>query len=201
MQFRVKAATTADPTTPPLDLTLPAAPPLGPATVTRQVSLNEEESKTVRVVTDGDGNVVLACDDPDAAAFGPTAAKLGTLNPDGTGNPLMWMDPITENPALGATETWEIHNFTVDAHPIHIHEVRFEVVNREDGGGNVRGPEAWETGYKDTVIAYPGEITRVKALYDLPGFYVWHCHIVEHEDDEMMRPYHVGPIPPDAPAQ
>jgi Multicopper oxidase len=53
---------------------------------------------------------------------------------------------------------------------------------------------------KDTVIAYPGEITRVKALYDLPGFYVWHCHIVEHEDNEMMRPFHVGPIPQDAPA-
>jgi hypothetical protein len=57
----------------------------------------------------------------------------------------------------------------------------------------------WETGYKDTVIAYPGEITRVKALYDLPGFYVWHCHIVEHEDNEMMRPFHVGPIPPGSP--
>jgi FtsP/CotA-like multicopper oxidase with cupredoxin domain len=51
------------------------------------------------------------------------------------------------------------------------------------------------------VIAYPGEVTRVKALFDLPGFYVWHCHIVEHEDNEMMRPYHVGPIPSDAPSE
>ena len=42
------------------------------------------------------------------------------------------------------------------------------------------------------MIAYPGEITRVKALFDLPGRYVWHCHIVEHEDNEMMRPYAVG---------
>ena len=102
---------------------------------------------------------------------------------------------------MGATETWEINNFTEDAHPIHIHQVHFEVVEREPFGGPVRDPEAWETGYKDTVIAYPGEITRVKALFDLPGFYVWHCHIVEHEDNEMMRPFHVGPIPPDAPAQ
>jgi FtsP/CotA-like multicopper oxidase with cupredoxin domain len=47
--------------------------------------------------------------------------------------------------------------------------------------------------FKDTVIAYPGEITRVKALFDLPGLYVWHCHIVEHEDYEMMRPYYIGP--------
>jgi FtsP/CotA-like multicopper oxidase with cupredoxin domain len=46
------------------------------------------------------------------------------------------------------------------------------------------------------VIAYPGQITRVKALFDLAGLYVWHCHIVEHEDNEMMRPYFIGPNPP-----
>ena len=50
-------------------------------------------------------------------------------------------------------------------------------------------PEANETGYKDTVIAYPGEVTRLKATFDIAGLYVWHCHIVEHEDNEMMRPY------------
>ncbi len=60
--------------------------------------------------------------------------------------------------------------------------------------GAVRGSESWETGFKDTVIAYSGEITRVKARFDLPGLYVWHCHIVEHEDNEMMRPYVVGPM-------
>jgi FtsP/CotA-like multicopper oxidase with cupredoxin domain len=59
--------------------------------------------------------------------------------------------------------------------------------------GSVRPPEAWETGYKDTVIAYPGEVTRIKAQFKTPGQYVWHCHIVEHEDNEMMRPYRVGP--------
>ena len=54
-------------------------------------------------------------------------------------------------------------------------------------------------GYKDTVIAYPGQITRLKAKFDISGLYVWHCHIVEHEDNEMMRPYCVknadGSIP------
>jgi FtsP/CotA-like multicopper oxidase with cupredoxin domain len=89
---------------------------------------------------------------------------------------------------------WEIHNFTVDAHPIHIHEVQFEIVNRQDAGGAIRGPEPWETGPKDTVIAYPNEITRVKATFDRPGQFVWHCHILSHEDNEMMRPYSVGPI-------
>jgi FtsP/CotA-like multicopper oxidase with cupredoxin domain len=195
MQFRVKAATSAD--TSILPTILPAAPMPGPADVTRAVSLNEEESASVRVSEDASGNIVLDC--ATGEVFGPTSALLGTLNPDGTGNPLLWADAITENPSLGAIEEWQIHNFTEDAHPIHIHQVHFEVLGR--GADGTQSPEAWETGYKDTVIAYPGEITRVKALYDLPGFYVWHCHIVEHEDNEMMRPFHVGPIPPDAPAQ
>jgi FtsP/CotA-like multicopper oxidase with cupredoxin domain len=115
------------------------------------------------------------------------------------------MDPITENPNVGDVEEWAIYNVTEDAHPIHIHLVQFEVLGREaiGGGPSVAGsndPLPWETGFKDTVIAYPGEITRVKMRFDLPGFYVWHCHIIDHEDNEMMRPYHVGPIPPDAPA-
>jgi len=59
-------------------------------------------------------------------------------------------------------------------------------------GAPARGREPWERGYKDTVIAYPGEVTRVKALFDRPGLFVWHCHIVEHEDNEMMRPYVIG---------
>jgi FtsP/CotA-like multicopper oxidase with cupredoxin domain len=196
MQFRVKAATSPD--TSILPVTLPAAPALGPADATKVVSLNEEESKSVRVSEDDAGNVVFDCDDGEV--FGPTAALLGTVNPDGSGNPMTWSELITENPELGATETWDIHNFTEDAHPIHVHLVKFEVVNREDGDGNVRGPEPSETGFKDTVISYPGEITRIKMKFDLAGFYVWHCHIVEHEDNEMMRPYHIGPIPPDAPA-
>ncbi|UCG33997.1 MAG: multicopper oxidase domain-containing protein, partial [Phycisphaerales bacterium] len=147
--------------------------------------------------------------------FGPTAAKLGQVdltdpnNPAGI--PLMWTATgvgvertvdvpagsvsiwVTENPDVDATEEWDIYNLTVDAHPIHLHLVRFEVTGREVIGGDARGPEPWETGYKDTVIAYPGEITTVKALFDIPGLYVWHCHIVEHEDNEMMRPYFVGP--------
>ena len=89
---------------------------------------------------------------------------------------------------------WEIYNFTADAHPIHIHEITFEVVNRQPiGDGAPQPPDSGERGHKDTVIAYPGEITRVKALFDRAGLFVWHCHILEHEDNEMMRPYRVGP--------
>jgi bilirubin oxidase len=175
------------------ELGLPAITPLPVATSTRQVSLNEQDSATVFVTTDERGNVVLACDS--RLPFGPAEADLGTLNPDGSANALGWDEPITENPAVGATEVWELYNFTADAHPIHIHEVTFEVVDREGiTTGAVRAPEPWEAGRKDTVIAYPDEITRVKALFDRAGLFVWHCHIVEHEDNEMMRPYRVrGP--------
>jgi spore coat protein A len=190
MQFRVVAATAPDPSTPPLDLVLPAITPLGPADQMRDVSLNEEESHSVRVAEE-DGNIVLNCEEGEA--FGPTAAVLGTLTSTGEPNPLDWGDPITETPLVGTTEVWEIHNFTVDAHPIHVHLVQFQVINREDEQGQIRGPEPWETGFKDTLIAYPGEITRIKARFDIPGRYVWHCHIVEHEDNEMMRPYQVEP--------
>ena len=53
-------------------------------------------------------------------------------------------------------------------------------------------PNPWERGTKDTVIALPGEITWVKAKFDRLGLYVWHCHMLEHEDNEMMRPFFVG---------
>ncbi len=193
MQFRVGPAMTVDVSTHPLDLRFPAPMALGTPTATQYLSLNEEESGTVKVITDLDDNVVLACEDPTAERFGPTSALLGTYDPGtGSATPLTWMAPVTENPAVGSTEIWEIHNFTMDAHPIHVHQVQFEVVNRE-AAGVVRQPEAWETGPKDTVIAYPDEITRIKARFDLPGQFVWHCHIIEHEDNEMMRPYRVGP--------
>jgi len=104
---------------------------------------------------------------------------------------------VTENPKAGDIEEWSVYNFTADAHPIHLHLVRFHVVSRgpiQDYPISVgTGVEPWETGFKDTVIAYPGQITTVKAMFDIAGLYVWHCHIVEHEDNEMMRPYVVGP--------
>jgi spore coat protein A, manganese oxidase len=174
MRFVVGTLTAPDTSVPPNQLTLPSFTPLGAATATRQVSLNEEDS----AVLDG---------------VGPRAALLGTME-NGTPVHLGWDAPITENPAVGATEVWEMFNFTEDAHPIHIHEVQFQVVNRQPfDSSTTRPPETWESGFKDTVIAYPGEITRVKAFFDRAGLFVWHCHIVEHEDNEMMRPYRVGP--------
>src|SRR5690606_35057030 len=103
---------------------------------------------------------------------------------------LMWADPVSENPVVGDTELWEFYNFTADAHPIHVHEVVFEVVNRQrlvtDDDGETEAParlvgvprpaEPEEGGVKDTVTAYPGEVTRVRATFHSPGQFVWHCH-------------------------
>ena len=60
-------------------------------------------------------------------------------------------------------------------------------------------PAPWENGFKDTVIALPGQVTRVRAQFTMPGQFVWRCHIVEHEDNEMMRPFRIGPVQPGQP--
>jgi bilirubin oxidase len=188
MKFTIVPLTGRDNSLPVDQLTLPAFTPLGPAIRTRKVSLNELDSAVLKNV-------------------GPREALLGIVDDMGFPMPMMWDEPVTENPGLGDTEIWEIYNFTADAHPIHIHEVQFQVVNRQllvtdsEGisvapamiAGPLVDPELWESGYKDSVIAYPGQVTRLKAKFDLPGQYVWHCHIVEHEDNEMMRPLRVGP--------
>lgn len=133
----------------------------------------------------------------------PRAALSGTF---------LYNEPVTEVMRQGTTEVWEFHNTTVDAHPIHLHLVDFRVVERQpftgtvvpkpmgaNGGGTggwltnvvTAGParphEPNEAGRKDTVIAYPGEITRILVSFPRAGEYVWHCHILSHEDHEMMR--------------
>jgi spore coat protein A len=180
----------------------PAASP-GPGSVVRDQALLEEESLDVCVRIKPNGNIkalgnvrdgptfLADCTAAGGVPMAPKAAVLGT-NGAGGGTVQLWSDPLTANPVLGATETWELWNWSADAHPIHLHLVKFKVQDRQVIGGAARAPEATEAGWKDTVIAYPGEVTRLKATFDIPGLYVWHCHIVEHEDNEMMVPYCVG---------
>ncbi|HEU4725192.1 MAG TPA: multicopper oxidase domain-containing protein [Candidatus Eisenbacteria bacterium] len=143
-----------------------------------------------------------------------------------------YMAAVTELPALGTTEMWEVVNLTGDAHPIHLHLVQFQLLNRQKV--NVRryqnafdaangmlpvmsytpvpvGPylkgkpapaDPNERGWKDTYRVNPGEVARFLIRFapqdDSPSFafdataepgYVWHCHILEHEENDMMRPY------------
>ncbi len=177
MKFVVTKASGRDTSTAAASLKLPAMANLGPQNRTRQVALFEMKDGLDR----------------------PVEARLGTL-----AGKLKWMDEVTENPPLGATEQWEIYNTTVDAHPIHLHQISFQVQNRQGFSANqapgtgalshialvgkaTPAPPS-EAGYKDVVLALPGQVTRIKAKFDVPGLHVWHCHIVEHEDNEMMRP-------------
>lgn len=137
--------------------------------------------------------------------YGRINPMLGTVA-DGA---LHWHMPITENPMLDDVEVWEMYNTTEDAHPIHLHLVSFQILDRqkfraqqsETGAlsnihliGRRQKPAANEAGWKDTVQMFPGTVTRVIAKYDRPGLYVWHCHILSHEDNDMMRPYCVGDL-------
>lgn len=122
-------------------------------------------------------------------------------------NGTRWDQPVTENPLLNSVEIWNLINPTDDSHPIHLHLVRFQILDRRRFGTFAyiskrelkftgepvpAGPS--EAGWKDTVRAEPGMVTRIIARFDgYAGRYVWHCHILEHEDNEMMRPYEVLP--------
>ncbi|MBO0801371.1 MAG: multicopper oxidase domain-containing protein, partial [Blastocatellia bacterium] len=167
--------------------TLNTVPPLDPATAVRMrdMVLSELESE----------------------ADNPIMALLDNAH---------WDEPVTKDPTVGTTEIWRIINKTDDAHPIHVHLVQFQILDRQPfdvdqypqnlvftgpaAPPNVNERLAW----KDTVISLPGTVTRIIARFLLPSGtqirpqerfrYVFHCHILEHEENEMMRPYEVvGP--------
>jgi len=274
MQFRVIAGTGApdtsfDPSTgaplraPMVRLVNPVTGTLATgvtAQVKRQMTLNEVMGMpmTVNGITYPGGPLEILVNNTKWNGKMPD----GTIRPDFT--PIS-VDGVTtgysELPKEGETEIWEIVNLTVDAHPIHLHLVQFQLMSRQnfdtkkypaayaaayggavvdsygppldynvpnaDGavGGNpavgqfLKGPSnppnANEAGWKDTVTMLPGQVTRIavrwapttypattpaaEAHYDFDPNgghgYVWHCHIVDHEDNEMMRPTNVIPIP------
>lgn len=193
---------------------------------------------------------------PDTSVIPAVLNTIPTLTPDspkrtltlvelmGPGGPLAmyldgkrWDAAASEMPHVGSTELWEIVNLTADTHPIHLHLVQFQLLNRQrfqvnkylkaymmlnpvlpTGApanppidpylqGKPMPPAPNERGWKDTIQAHPGEVTRIvvrfapiDASQSTPGVnlypfdpaaepgYVWHCHILEHEDNEMMRP-------------
>ena len=118
-----------------------------------------------------------------------------------------WDMPVTETPRLGSTEIWSFVNLTDDSHPIHLHMVRFQLLDRRPFDLSVyqltgkivhTGPAVplapGELGWKDTVRVDPLAVTRIIVKFEgYAGRYVWHCHMLEHEDNEMMRPYEILP--------
>jgi spore coat protein A len=150
----------------------------------------------------------------DSDEYGRLIQRLGTLKDAGPGLP--YDDPATEVVKKGTRELWEVFNTTGDVHPMHWHLVNVHTVNRQpfDAAkltatpqsvvytGPATAPNANELGWKETVPMYPGTVTRVMMKFDLPATpftvpasprtggneYVWHCHILEHEEHDMMRP-------------
>ncbi len=205
MQFRVtKPLQGTDTTTPAAQLALPSIDSLNPndATMMRELALIEKL---------------------DPATGEPLTALIEELAFDA---------PVTETPSAGKTEVWQFINLTGDAHPMHLHLVQFQILNRQpiNAAGYLAAWNTWvaggrqpnqrpalnnylagppvlpppnEAGRKDTAKAYPGEVLRIIANFKLPDGqvvlpsgvshpqYVYHCHILEHEDNEMMRPYEV----------
>jgi spore coat protein A, manganese oxidase len=123
---------------------------------------------------------------------------------------LPWGSPVTITPALGTTEDWYFVNRTGDGHPMHLHLVRFQVRNRfyidaaqYDNFGRIAqvGPtlaaQAFDHGWKDTVLVPPGDgvntyqVTVIRANFQRAGAYPYHCHIIDHEDNDMMRWFQV----------
>ncbi|HEX3373897.1 MAG TPA: multicopper oxidase domain-containing protein [Edaphobacter sp.] len=148
---------------------------------------------------------------PESAA---NTTRTITLNEyqDRVGNPMImllnnkrWHEPVTETPKLDSTEIWEFINQTEDTHPMHIHLVRFQILDRRTFDefeymankklrfiSPVMPPDANELGWKDTVHCPPGTITRVIVRFEgFTGKYLYHCHILEHESNDMMRPFEV----------
>ena len=145
--------------------------------------------------------------------YGRLLQLLGTTAPQPAGGfGMAYTDPPTEVVANGAMEVWQIYNTTADTHPMHFHLVNAQVLSRQPfkllGGvptlsGVARGPDANELGWKETIKMQPGEVTSILMQFDLPNGlpfvvppsprtggneYVWHCHILEHEEHDMMRP-------------
>jgi spore coat protein A len=202
MRFNVVPATSADPPlwiTPKTDLRVGIDPLLQPIGSTRlphgvpirELTLNEDSDE-----------------------YGRLIQRLGTnrRKHKGTTFARNYMDPATEMPRAGSTEIWQIANLTGDTHPIHFHLVNVQVISRQpfesdtyDGTpkytGPARPPDANECGWKETVRMNPEEVTTVIMRFTLPRVpfrypsspmggseYVWHCHILEHEEHDMMRP-------------
>jgi spore coat protein A len=186
----------------------PFAPPSASLRVRRrQLTLNEANDAHGRLIQ------MLGTNQPNALPWPIDADTFGNVNYG-----RQFMDAPTETPRAGTAEIWEIANLTGDTHPIHFHLVNVQLLARRPFDvasysgtpsytGPARGPNPTELGWKDTVQMHPGEVTTVIMRFDLPRApfkvplspssgghdFVWHCHILEHEEHDMMRPLIVMP--------
>jgi spore coat protein A, manganese oxidase len=172
MQFRIGKELAEDESRVPRALRAAPRIPEAQAIRTREMTLNEFDT------ANGDAMVMLL-------------------------NRKHWADPVTEIVKLDSTEIWSLINLTEDTHPIHLHMVRFQILDRQNFAtfdylsqekltftGPRIPPAAHEMGWKDVVQCPAGVVTRIIVPFSgYAGRYLWHCHILEHEANDMMRPY------------
>jgi spore coat protein A, manganese oxidase len=177
MQFRVSAAAVSDTSDLPAALRPLTRIAESAAVKTRRLTLDEKQN----LVAESEGMLL---------------------------NKTPWHMPITERPVLGTTEIWELVNLTDDVHPIHLHMVKFQILDRRPFDtfqyltagtlrfvGPARAPDPNELGWKDTARVNSNTVTRIIVPFEgFAGRFVWHCHLLEHEDNEMMRPYEILPL-------
>jgi spore coat protein A len=214
MQFRVTEARSGATISIPSSLTSSTAistAATAPIALVRDLALDEIEDTETDELRDPDFG-------PDPAAF---------EGPNETGSPVLamielkhWAEPVSILPKVGSTEIWRFINATPDTHPIHVHLVEFEVLDRQQYNVDkfkatrivdftdpttgkpfpVMAPDPSERGApKDVVRVEQATVTRIRMTFNLPSGtvapsgqqfkYVVHCHILEHEDNEMMRPF------------
>ncbi|GAA3613597.1 multicopper oxidase domain-containing protein [Nonomuraea rosea] len=180
MKFRVVPLQGTDTTLPPDQLPLPARRNFGAIRETHRVSMNVLENQF--------------------ATGQQKRFQMGVIDGAGANRLELWTDPISQTVTRGNSALWEVWNMpgVGGGHAFHIHLVEFQIVEREDLDANgqptgvKRPPAPWETGEKDTCFAPARQITRFVAPFDLSSRYIYHCHLVEHEDHEMMRFFRVS---------
>jgi suppressor of ftsI len=107
------------------------------------------------------------------------------------------MDAVAEDEMVNCGETmaWEWINYSLIPHPMHVHNVQFQVVKRTSSGTSSYATVNQgfvDSGWKDTVLVWPGARVRIAMNFGPhTGMYMYHCHILEHEDMTMMRNYHI----------
>jgi FtsP/CotA-like multicopper oxidase with cupredoxin domain len=181
MKFKVIPLQSRDTTLPPDQLPLPPRRNLGNPTETHRVTFNVLENQN--------------------KAGEQKRFQLGSMSSaDPSTNKLeLWSDPISQTMKNGDVALWEVWNLrdVGGGHAFHIHLVEFQILEREmlDANNQPTGQkiplQPWELGEKDTHFAPLGTITRHIAPYDHVSRFIYHCHFVDHEDHEMMRPMQV----------
>lgn len=115
----------------------------------------------------------------------PIDAPNRTDGPFGINNATFDIDVVNETIHLNTTEVWTLKNKTLLAHPFHIHDIQFNVIEK-----NGKAPIPSERGWKDVILVMPNDslkfITKFETFADKITPYMYHCHILHHEDDGMM---------------